>query len=157
MAAMSTPQIILAHAADSNALAGAVNRRLVRLGYGVEQRLIGASGRLREDLGQAQRLIVLWSRGAASANPQLRRAEQAGKLSVIRLASAPTPARLKRAARKLPRPGDGDAAWRGLTENAATLAPRAKERGRYGLLALALVALVAALAGAAALVGPLLK
>ena len=100
------------------------------LGYGVEQLLIGAGAKqaLSVELGQVRRLIVLWSRGAAGANVEavLRRAEDIGKLSVIRLASSPSPARLKHATRNLPRPSDGDAAWHELTDNVATLAPRAK-------------------------------
>jgi hypothetical protein len=153
---MSAPLILLAHAADSSALASAVSRRLAGLGYGVTQFLIGAGVKpaLSVELAQAQRLIVLWSRGAAGANLEapLRHAEEAGKLSVIQLASAPTPTRFKQAARKLPRPGDSDAAWRGLAENVAPLAPRAQASERayrrepgsrlHGLLVLVLMGLV---------------
>lgn len=131
---MSTPLLILAHAADAHAPAGTISRRLYGLGYGVERRLIGAGDgaqSLGDGLGEAQRLILLWSRGAASANldAPLRRAQAAGKLSLIRLASSPTPARFRLATRSLPRPGASDAAWRALTEGATAPAP-IRDEGR---------------------------
>ncbi|MEQ1709388.1 MAG: hypothetical protein ABL864_13760 [Terricaulis sp.] len=155
---MPAPLIVLAHAADSSAIANNVNRRLSTLGYAVEQHLVGAGApALNGASNKAQRLIVLWSRGAAGANldASLRRAEAAGKLSVIRLASSPLPARLKRSARTLPRPGEDDATWRELAENLESPPRHQKEETPegclrepgsrlHGLLVLVLVGLVAA-------------
>lgn len=144
--------IILAHAADTNALAATVCRRLSGLGYAVEQRLVTSGKGLEDNIAQAQRLVVLWSKGAASANldASLKRADQAGKLSIVRLASSPTPARLKRASQRLPRAGESDGAWRRLAENGAA-PPVSEPRGAHrehpgsrlhGLIVLAAMGLV---------------
>lgn len=117
----SAPLIILANAPDSRAPAAMIARRLMNLGYAVDQRSIPDA--LDDDLGGAKRLLLIWSRGAAADSADITR--HASKLSVVQLASSPSPPKLRDLTVRLPRGGD-EGAWRKLAEGkAAAQAPRA--------------------------------
>jgi hypothetical protein len=126
---MAMPRIVLAHAADTKALAEIAARRLTGLGMTVERQPLET---LNGAADEADRVIVLWSRGAAPAAASLRRAEASGKLCVARLASAPTPPRLRAHVAALPRPRDSDAAWLALAgAPTAASAPSKPEPNAY--------------------------
>lgn len=142
-------RIILTHAADTKALAEIAVRRLAGVGVPVERRAIET---LNGAAAEADRLIVLWSRGAASAEASLKRAEERGKLNIARLASAPTPPRLRAHVVPMPRPRDSDETWRAF---AGGVRPEAKPEpqrevradpgtGWHALLVAALMSLVVA-------------
>ncbi len=113
-AAASLPmkhRIVLAHASDTKALAEVAARRLTGLNIEVERRSLDTmNGAMRG----VDRLILLWSRGAAGAETLLRRADLADRVCVVRLAVSPTPPRLKAPVIALPRANDSDDAWRAL-------------------------------------------
>lgn len=154
---MPARPIILAHAADTAALAAIIDRRFSALGYQVDRLRIDqadpARPRLRETIDEAKRVIVLWSRAAAGGalEAALRQAEDAGKLAVVRLASSPTPPRLRARVSKLPRPSAGDEAWRALADSSARRphappadAPAYPGSRWHGMLVAVLMAMIAA-------------
>ncbi len=108
------PLIILANAHDARAPAAMIARRLEGLGYTVDQRSVPDA--FADDLAGAQRLLLIWSRGAA-ADADLTSKTHAGKLSVVRLASSPSPAKLRGVSVRLPRGSDAQG-WRRLAEGA---------------------------------------
>lgn len=114
----STPLIILANATDTKAPAAMIARRLENLGYTVNQRSIPDA--FGDDIEGPQRLLLIWSRGAA-ASLECAPKRHAGKFSVVQLASAPSPAKLRSLSVRLPRGGD-EKAWRLLAEGPRTVA-----------------------------------
>lgn len=117
--------IVLAHAADGEALALRVDAALARAGFMVERvgaqvgrRLGGAA------LESAHRVVVIWSRAAASSpalRAAVRRARARGTLVCVPLGSAPPPGAGAKLLRRVPQ---SRAAWR--TELGLARAPRPK-------------------------------
>ena len=112
-------QVIITHAAEDEARAARVARRLGGLGYSVRQEaggLVASSPmsrrRLDTDIASAACVLLLWSRDAAY-DPGLlavaARARAAGKLTLARLDQSPAPARVGSAAANL-------ANWQGRLE-----------------------------------------
>jgi hypothetical protein len=104
--------IVLAHAADGEALALRVDAALARAGFHVKR--VGAQiGRRMQatTLESAHRVVVIWSRAARSSpalRAAVRRARARGTLLCVPLDSAPPPAGAK-LLRRMPQSG---AAWR---------------------------------------------
>jgi hypothetical protein len=104
-------QVIISHAAEDEARAAQVARRLGGLGYSVRQEAGGLEAsspmsrrRLDTDIASAACVLLLWSRDAAY-DPGLlavaARARSAGKLTLARLDQSPAPARVGSAAANL--------------------------------------------------------
>lgn len=100
-------EIIVTHAADASARAARVAKKLDALGFKIRNEfdIDGALSpharrRRAEEIAKAERLLVLWSKDAASSPALLdaaARARAAGKLTLVRLDAAAPPASLRRA------------------------------------------------------------
>jgi hypothetical protein len=104
-------RIALVHGPDAESIAKLAQRRLTDVGAKVKRRPLAV---LEDAAHDVDRIVVLWSRHAAGAEQGLRRVAASGRLTIARLASAPTPPRWRAHVRALPRPRDGDNAWRAL-------------------------------------------
>jgi hypothetical protein len=128
-------QVIITHAAEDEARAAQVARRLGGLGYSVRQEAGGLEAsspmsrrRLDTDIASAACVRLLWSRDAAF-DPGLlavaTRARAAGKLTLARLDQSPAPARVGSAAANLSN-WQGRLEARGWRALAAAVAAKAK-------------------------------
>lgn len=155
---MTAPLILLVHASDANALATLAARRLQAAGFRVDQCAITAPAALAQDVNQAQRVIVLWSKGVASAKDATRQLEAIDRLCVVRLASTPTPTRLRSKVHRLPRMNESDASWRAWAQGVETAPTKPKAAHAqtspgsrlHGLLVLVVMSLVTMAAAYAA-------
>lgn len=98
MPKQSPSLVLIAHADDAGSEAQIISDKLHALGYEVDRNQLGPGPRalrtLRQRLGKAERLILLWSKSAART-PELRAAANTAKargaLSIVRLDATPMP------------------------------------------------------------------